>query len=118
MAKKEKIVGKTVVVTWDNKFSRECYGMPTGVIKSYDPQTHLYKVEHIEKSGLAHHAYYSEDEFSRSLLLRLVSKAQQNKIETMLSLIHKINTLKNNHYKLYCMMWMCVSTLSMYYLFS
>jgi len=118
MAKKEKIVGKTVVVTWDNKFSRECYGMPTGIIKSYDPQTHLYKVEHIEKSGVAHHAYYSEDEFSRSLLLRLVSKAQQNKIERILSLSHKINTVKNNHYKLYCIVCVCVSILSMYYLFS
>jgi len=118
MAKKEKIVGKTVVVTWDNKLSRECYGMPTGIIESYDPQTHLYKVEHIEKSGVAHHAYYSEDEFSRSLLLRLLSKAQQNKIERILSLSHKINTVKNNHYKLYCIVCVCVSILSMYYLFS
>ena len=92
--------------------------MPTGIIKSYDPQTHLYKVEHVEDSGLAHHAYYTEEEFSRSLLLRLLSKAQQNKIERILTLNHKIRTLKNNRYKLYCMMWMCVSTLSMYYMVS
>lgn len=111
-------MGKTVVVTWGNKFSRECYGTPTGIIKSYDAETHLYKVEHVEESGLAHHAYYTEDEFSRSLLLRLLSKAQQNKIETMLTLNHKIRAVKNNYYKLYCMMWVGVSTLSMYCLLS
>ena len=106
------MINKEVVVIWSDSSQREYYGTPTGIVKSYDKEKNLYLVEHVEPSGHIADFYYAPKELSRSLLLRLFSKAQQNKIEMILTL----QQLKQKHYVMYCIMCMCISTLSMYWL--
>jgi len=110
----KRLIGKRVVVIWRGSHERECYGTPEGVVTHYDYDKALFTVRHIEPDGLETINTYAREELSTSLLLRSVSKAQQNKIERILSVRSSIR----RHSKLYYVMCVCVSTLSMYYLFS
>ncbi len=107
-----KLINKQIVVVWNDSSQREFYGTPTGIVKSYDEERDLYRVEHVEPDGHITTNDYAPEELSQSLLLRLLSKAQQNKIERIITL----QQLKQKHYVMYCIMWMCISTLSMYWL--
>ena len=100
-------VGKKVIIIWTSSLERECYGTPIGVVKSYNKDNGLYLVETDEGDGCITTGYYSEDEISQSLLLRLVSKAQQNKIERILNL----NQTKIMYYTI----GMCIGMFSLYY---
>ena len=106
------MINKKVVVVWNDSSQREFYGTPTGIVKSYDRKKGLYRVEHVEHDGHITTNDYAPEELSQSLLLRLLSKAQQNKIESIITL----QQLKQKHYVMYCIMWMCISTFSMYWL--
>ena len=106
------MIGKKVVVIWSGSHERECYGMPTGVITDYDFDKCLYTVEQIEPDGLVTINSYCPEELSTSLLLRSVSKAQQNKIERIL----RVRSSILRHRKLYYIMCICIGILSTYYL--
>ena len=108
----KKLIGKKVIVIWSTKHQRECYGTPEGIITGYDFDTGLYTVQHIESDGLQMLNSYAPEELSTSLLLRLVSKAQQNKIETILKIKRRVKENK----KLYYMLGTGIGILSLYLL--
>ena len=106
----KRLIGKKVVVIWSSSHERECYGMPTGVIAGYDFDKGLYTVHHIEPDGLETINCYAPEELSTSLLLRSISKAQQNKIERILRVRGSII----RHKKLYYIMCVGIGILSTY----
>ena len=94
-------------MTWNTSVQRECYGTPVGIVESYDEKTKLYLVRHHEEeAGCITRGRYTSDELSRSLLLRLFSKAQQNKIEIILNL--------NQTKIMYYIIGVCMGVFSMY----
>ena len=96
------VIGQRVIIVWSSHHERDCYGTPTGVIKAYDSDRQLYLVEHIESDGLKTTGYYSADEMSSSPLLRAVSKAQQNKIETIIRVTNSSSIRRIEHYLSAC----------------
>ena len=96
------VIGQRVIIVWTSQHERDCYGTPTGVITAYDSVRQLYLVEHIEPDGIRTTGYYSADEMSSSPLLRAVSKAQQNKIETIIRVTNSSSIRRINHYLSVC----------------
>lgn len=94
--------GQRVVVVWNSQHERDCYGTPSGTIKTFDSESKLYLVEHIETDGLKTTGYYTSNEISTSPLLRAVSKAQQNKIERIISLGNHSSMKHIKHYLSVC----------------
>ena len=97
-------------MVWNDSSQREFYGTPTGIVKSYDRKKGLYRVEHVEHDGHITTNDYAPEELSQSLLLRLLSKAQQNKIERILRVRGSII----RHKKLYYIMCVGIGILSTY----
>ena len=109
----KRLIGKKVVVIWRGSHERECYGTPEGVVTNYDYDKALFTVRHIEPDGLETINTYAREELSTSLLLRSVSKAQQNKIERIL----RVRSSIIRHKKLYYIMCVGIGILSMFCLF-